>query len=404
VSPQVRILLWILIVFSLLGALFAGISTYDFVAHLDRQVHAITCAFVPGLAARDASGTSGCHAAMMSPYSSVLRTSTWGGIPISLPGLAVFAFLLAFALHLLLSGQPLERADTWFLLAATLLPVVVSAVYFAIAVTKVGAVCKLCIGIYVASLGVLVAAVLLHWRAVRPRGQGATWGRFLAYAVQGVAFVLVPVLLYLALKPAYPQAALAGCGSLLHPEDKYDVRIAVASRAGGIPAIEVMDPLCAACKGFTQRLSASGFEQQLELEVVLFPLDKECNWMVSESLHPGACAVSETILAAGPQAPAVLAWVFDHQEELRRLGDLGAAAVQARVKQEFPEIASNLGKPATKSRLNRSLRWVVSNSLPVLTPQLYVGGEKVCDEDTDLGLEYVLSRLLERRGTAGGGR
>jgi hypothetical protein len=32
----------------------------------------------------------------------------------------------------------------------------------------------------------------------------------------------------------------------------------------------------------------------------LFPLDKECNWMVSESLHPGSCAVSEAVLCAGP--------------------------------------------------------------------------------------------------------
>ncbi len=47
------------------GAWFAGTSTSDFVAHLDRQVHAIHCAFGPG--AQATLGDSGCKAVMMSP-------------------------------------------------------------------------------------------------------------------------------------------------------------------------------------------------------------------------------------------------------------------------------------------------------------------------------------------------
>jgi hypothetical protein len=38
---------------------------------------------------------------------------------------------------------------------------------------------------------------------------------------------------------------------------------------------------------------------------------------------------------------------------------------------------------------------VVSNSLPVLTPQLFVRNRKIPDEDTDLGLDFVLARTLE---------
>ena len=33
---------------------------------------------------------------------------------------------------------------------------------------------------------------------------------------------------------------------------------------------------------------------------------------------------------------------------------------------------------------------------PVLTPQLYVNNTRLCDADTDLGLDYMLSRLIER--------
>ena len=42
----------------------------------------------------------------------------------------------------------------------------------------------------------------------------------------------------------------------------------------------------------------------------------------------------------------------------------------------------------------RSLRWAVANALPVMTPQLFVNGTRLCDEDTDLGLEYTLTRML----------
>jgi hypothetical protein len=49
----------------------------------------------------------------------------------------------------------------------------------------------------------------------------------------------------------------------------------------------------------------------------------------------------------------------------------------------------------TKARLAQSLRWAVRNQVPVLTPQLYVDNRRLCDEDTDLGLEYTLSRMLK---------
>jgi hypothetical protein len=277
-------------------------------------------------------------------------------------------------------------------------------VFLLIAVLKVGAVCKLCVGIYLASAGVFACALLLFLHSGRSAQPGASlpWLRYAAYCAEGVLFVVVPVLLYLVLKPAYPAGNLGGCGSLLHAEDKYKVRLPMANAPGGVPAIEVLDPLCPACRSFSQRLAASGFEERLQLDMVLFPLDKECNWMVTESLHPGSCAVSEAVLAAGGGANQVLEWAFDHQAELRELGAQGTSAVYARIAQDFPRLKDSLGKPAVKAQLNRSLRWVVANSLPVLTPQLYVRNQKVCDEDTDLGLEYVLTALLEKQAQAGG--
>lgn len=115
--------------------------------------------------------------------------------------------------------------------------------------------------------------------------------------------------------------------------------------------------------------------------------------MVSESLHPGACAVSEAVLCGGVKAHEVLEWAFANQTELSELGK-DANRLYTRIRQQFPELGDCLGRPAVKARLNRSLRWVVANALPVQTPQLFLRGLKVCEEDTDLGLEFVLARTL----------
>jgi uncharacterized membrane protein len=399
--PPPRKALVALAAFALLGVIFSAVSSYDFIAHLDRQVHSITCSMVPGLGPKDTSGTSGCHAVLMSPYSSVLRELTWGGIPIALPALGVFVFLLFRALDLLLhvrlANARLARPETQFMLAATALPLLTSIVYAIISAAIVGTFCKTCVGIYVASLGVFVAAVVAHLMAdapavAPPAAKSSALGLWGFYFVEGVALVALPVLLYLVLKPAYADSLLRTSG-LRHPEDKYGVMF--ETRAGGhVPAVEVLDPLCSACKAFSERLAASGVGSRLRIKYVLFPLDKECNWMVNESLHPGACAVSEALLCAGERAGRVLDWAFAHEDELRSRGASGQAAVYARIKQDFPELGGCLGQPAVKARVNKSLRWIVANSLPVLTPQLFVRNQKIPDEDTDLGLDFVLSRVL----------
>lgn len=387
-----------LAIFALLGIVFAGVSTYDFVEHLDRQVHAITCAFVPGLSAKDSTGASGCYAALMSPYSSVLRQMVWGGIPIALPGLAVFAYLLFMALDMLLNKKSGEPAETRYAIAATALPALVSVIYLFVSLKYVGALCKMCVGIYLCSLGSLLCAVLADRAAAGAEKKASTAqavARYPIYFIEGILFVLLSVLVYLGLKPAYA-AGEQSCGELLRAEDKYAVMAPLSMSIGGMPAIEVFDPLCPACKSFAARLESSGLQDKLQLRGVLFPLDKECNWMVKTTLHPGACAVSEAVLCAGDDAASVVAWAFENQRELRELAEKsGSAAVYQRIRERFVTLSGCLGKPEVKAKINRSLRWIVANSLSVLTPQLFVNKHKLCDEDTDLGLEYSLSRLLD---------
>jgi hypothetical protein len=92
----------------------------------------------------------------------------------------------------------------------------------------------------------------------------------------------------------------------------------------------------------------------------------------------------------------VIAWAFEEQDRIRSETKADPAAAARIVKQRFPALAACIGSPDARSRLNKSMRWVVSNSVRVSTPQLYLDKVKLCDEDVDLGLEYTLSNMLER--------
>jgi hypothetical protein len=92
----------------------------------------------------------------------------------------------------------------------------------------------------------------------------------------------------------------------------------------------------------------------------------------------------------------VLAWAFDEQEQVVAAERAKAGSAGKLAAARFPELAGCIGSSKAKARLNRALRWAVDNQLPVLTPQLYVNGTRLCDADTDLGLDYMLSRLVER--------
>lgn len=433
---------WLVVtlVAAVLGLVFAGLSTYDFVQHLDRQVHDLHCSFIPGLGKE--AGESGCHVAMMSPYSSVFRTHVWGGVPISLPAMAVFAFLAFLTTDLILTRRKDDVRATGFLTLATALPVMTSIVMLIISLTKLGTTCKLCVAIYLASAAAFAGAYATWRRArhgsrddqraiARPKRSArddhhgepawasardlpqepapspkarlvpvddrppATLGFFATMFATGVAFTLIPVLLYLALAPDHGRFA-GTCGTLVKPADPSGIMLPLGTTTG-TPAVEVLDPLCPACRAFEQRLSASGLAPRLARKAVLFPLDNTCNWMVTEATHPGACTVSEAMLCAkDPQA--VLDWSFAEQERIRTETKADPAAAARLVKAQFPDLAGCLGSPEVKAKLNKSLRWAVANNLRVLTPQFFVDNVKLCDEDVDLGLEYMLTVMLDHKG------
>lgn len=339
---------------------------------------------------------------MMSPYSSYFREAVWGGVPVSLWALAVFAYLVYRAGALAWRGSA-TRHEAGYLVVATGLPLGMSAIYFFLSL-QVGATCKVCVGMYLSS----VAAFALAALALRqvPPGEHGEGPRYAFWFAQGVGFVLLLTGVYLAFRPASDVAKPGGCGTLVQAEDPAGVMIEL--KGGKTEAIEVLDPLCPSCKAFDTRLGASGLGKELALKGLLFPLDSTCNWMVTEELHPGACAVSEAVLCAAgfgekkdhEAARKVLAWAFEHQERLREDAKRDPQALRAELEAQFPGVKGCLGGPQVKNKLIKSLRWAVANALPVLTPQLFVREKRMCDEDTDLGLEYSLKKMLAAKGGA----
>lgn len=396
-----------LLLAALVGFAFASASTLDFVQHLDRQVHQLHCSFVPGLVEPDEQST-GCQVTLLSPYSSVMRTSLWGGIPISLAAMAVFAFLIFRAIEVLGAPAAQRRPTAAIALVTTLVPVLASVVMGYLAFTELHAVCKLCIGIYISSgtAFVMALAALLAARAevheVAPDDAPASSSAatmWLAAAGQAFGFVMLPVVVYALLVPDYSRY-IGTCGALIEPEDPYGVMVALGPKGNGAPTIEVFDPLCPSCRGFEERLHASGQDLLLQRRAVMFPLDAECNWMVGRSLHPGACRVSKAVLCGatvptvGPDA--VVAWAFEQQEVLLETGKKDLDGVSRMIAARFPALEACIASPEVESQLNKSLRWTVKNQLPVMTPQLYVGGVKLCDEDSDLGMDFTLHHMLRK--------
>ncbi|MFI5307015.1 MAG: vitamin K epoxide reductase family protein [Polyangiales bacterium] len=385
----------LLLVAALAGLAFATVSTYDFTAHLDRQVHGIHCSFLPGLSPTE-TGNTGCHVTLMSPYSSVLRASIWGGIPISLPAMSVFSFLAFFAIWLVLRDHERDPRATAFTLLATALPASMSVVMGYISLSQLHAACKLCIGIYTSSVIAFIAALLLFLRARNTRTTGGAtpvdFGALsLAFGV-GVLFVAVPVSTYAASAPDFSRY-VGRCGKLAQP-DAGQVLVPIGAQDRPLSMIEVLDPLCPSCRGFEDRFSRMDASLELSRRALLFPLDNTCNWMVGDSIHPGACSVSEAMLCAGARAGEVLEWSYQNQEAIIEATKTDPKAAARMVSAHFPDLASCVGSASVRAKLNLSLRYAVKNHLQVLTPQVFVAGVRLCDEDTDLGLDFALPHLI----------
>ncbi len=390
---------------SVLGVVFAAYSTYDYAEQLDRQVHAVHCSFIPG-ASVSTDADNPCKAALFSPYSALFRTSYWGGIPISLFGLGAFAFFVGYSVYLLASGKRSTRTAHWTFVVLALGPVLASIVMLVISLQHLHALCKLCVGIYFSSALLLTAAELgrraqlEEVRVRRSYGEGSPpepdspWlPSVVAAAALGVS-ALLPAVVYASALPDY-RPLLQKCGKLALTKESHQGLLKIRT---GHPVRSVLlfeDPLCPTCKAFHERLVDEGIFDRLDITMAMFPLDSECNWMLDRPLHPGACVMAKAVLCGGnDKARAMLDWSYANQEMLRELGKKGGSALASKIGERWGgDVFTCVSGKQVTIQLTQHLHFAANNHIPVSTPQMFLGDQRLCDEDTDLGLDYTLAQL-----------
>jgi uncharacterized membrane protein len=399
---------------SALGLVFASYSTFDYAKHLDRRLHDVHCSFIPGLPAT--AEAEACRAAMYSPYSALLREQYWGGIPISLFALGAFTFFVGFSLYLMIAAGGAPRRAVVFFAVLSVTPLLVSLLMLGISVTQLGELCNTCVGIYVSSfllaLGGLLNLLTLREPRVapyppalagydprrdavpavsaRPQVSGLLP---LAWLTALALVTIVPSLVYASTVPDH-RPYLTKCGVIKQPDEKNDALIKIRSNRSVQSAMFFEDPLCPTCKGFHERLVQEDIFDKLNVQLVLFPLDSACNWMLDRPLHPGACTVSKAVICGGERAREILEWAYSDQEYLTRAGKAGEPTLRAVIQERWgPDMIRCIDDRMTEVRLNRHLHFSSDNSIPVSTPQVYLGKQRICDEDTDIGLRFTLGQL-----------
>ncbi|MEO8874230.1 MAG: vitamin K epoxide reductase family protein [Polyangiaceae bacterium] len=419
---------------SVLGLIFAAYSTFDYGQHLDRQIHAIHCSFIPG-ASVSTEADNPCKAALFSPYSALFRESYWGGVPISLFALGAFCFFGGFGLYLFMAGEKVPRKAHLFLAAVGPTPLMASAIMFFISLTRLHEFCKICVGIYFSSavLGLASYFALREWLASadgkkspdalktripdgnepenrgkpkramdaleEPKGdtsglqpEGANYLPA-AWLVALGACALLPALVYVSSLPDY-KPFLTSCGSISVKTEAHNALLKIPTQHPVQAVTLFEDPLCPTCRAFHERLVDEGIFDRLDVTMVMFPLDSDCNWMLDRSLHPGACLVAKSILCGDARARAMLEWSYDNQDDLRDLGKSNPAALRKKISDKWgADILACADDAKTKIRLNQQLHYASDNHIPVSTPQMFLGDKRICDEDTDLGLKYTLAQL-----------
>ncbi len=373
------------------GLLFASYSTLDYAEHLDRGLHDVHCSLIPG--APPTSEAEACRAAMYSAYSALFRESMWGGVPIALFALGAFTFFAGFSLYLLLAGEKAPRRAVVFFASVGVTPLIVSLVMLTISVTKLGHLCKTCVGIYVSSF-LLASGGLLGLATLRGGMRPLLSALFpVAWLAALGVTTLVPAAVYAASVPD-ERPYLTKCGTLKQPKMSTGEPVLIHGSRAIRPVTFFEDPLCPTCRAFHERLLGEGVFERLDVSLVLFPLDSECNWMLETPLHPGACIVSKAVLCGKDRARQVLEWAYEEQIYLARAGKAGANVLRAAIKQRWGnDLLTCVDDRRTDVLLNQHLHFASDNSIPVSTPQMYLGTQRVCDEDTDIGLRFALSEL-----------
>lgn len=316
-----------LIVFACLGLLTTGASTYVHYRLLQDRGYTSFC---------DVSGTVSCTEAYLSRYGS------FAGVPVALLGFLFFVLATVLAwLAVSARTETRENATGYLFALSTLgLAMVLYLAYAAFFVLK--AICLLCVGTYVAVVGLfLIAGNIMDYPMTTVPRRFARDLRRLGTSPAGLAVALA-FLFGAATSIAFfpregseaqaPTVANARAQQQAEGQSEFErwyfaqpiVDAGVPMEGAKVLVVKFNDYLCPACgqsyrdyKGIFAKYQASN-PGEVRLVTKDYPLDPECNFNTPNGQHQAACEAAAAVRLAGAhgKAEAMAEWLYANQAGL----------------------------------------------------------------------------------------
>ena len=325
--------------FALLGIAASAASTWVHYRILNDPTYASFC---------DVNATFSCTEAYASRFGSI------GGVPVALLGVVFFAFVVGLiALCSRSSTATANLPGYLFAVSTAGLAVVLYLAYASLVILK--AVCVLCVGTYIAVIGLFVLSgaatrypmTSLFSRASKdvgtlvrtPSALSAALGFVVAAAAAIAMFPSQTATASSAVdgEPAQAPVAVASSSQVQQLEQYLasQPRVAVMAPSDGADVVIVKfnDYQCPPCRqtymDYKPVLDKWMREQPGKVKFMTrdYPLERQCNQFVQQDIHPASCdaAVAVRLARENGKAEAMEEWVFANQPALTPEGVRAAA-------------------------------------------------------------------------------
>lgn len=147
----------------------------------------------------------------------------------------------------------------------------------------------------------------------------------------------------------------------------------------GVHAVLFSDFSCPSCRALADELQRlhSLFGQHVRLVFKHFPLDAECNHLITENVHPGSCLASRAAIAAHKQGAF---WAY-HDSLFQRqweIDDGQLFRIAASLKLDSSRFVEDLHANSTEEQIRRDI--LEGERLKIRgTPALFINGRQVLD-------------------------
>lgn len=352
--------LWLMAALSLVGLAASSASTWVHYRILNDPTYASFC---------DVSSTLNCTEAYTS------RFGAFAGVPVALFGVLFFVFVLGLITLASQSASARQNVPGYVFALSTIgLAAVLYLAYASYFILNV--VCMLCVGTYVAVIGLFITAGLATQYPMTNLPSRLSKDLRLLMRTPGaltaaVLFVVASVAM-IALFPEQRVTAAASEASAAEPAaqattipaasaeqiqqlEQYlaqqpRVPVVVPADGAAVVIVKFNDYQCPAC-GQTYRdykpviakwnAQAPGKVKFISKD---YPLERECNQFVGQDLHPGACeaAVAVRLAREGNRSEAMEDWLFANQPAMNPQSVKNAAATVGNVKDFDARYAATL--------------------------------------------------------------